>query len=146
MHISKFLIALTIITSTASCSQKSIQLNTVLNSSQCGFVQHKLVLINSDEQLKQLFNPLSFNDPIKNLKAIDFDASSLILLSMGNQPTAGYSILLNSSTAVIDKGIIKVDAAFKKPLLGSLNAQVLTSPCVLYQMDKHEAKSVELTL
>ena len=144
MHINKLLVALTIIATTASCSQKSIQLDTILNSNQCGFSQQELVMINSDSQLNQLFKQHSFNSPIKNLNAINFDTSSLILLSMGQQTTAGYSIQLNSSTAIIGNDIIKVDATFNKPLAGSFNAQVLTSPCALYKMDKQEIKRIEL--
>ena len=129
-------IALTLVVSTASCSQKNIQLHIVLNSNQCGFTQQQFKTIQSEQQLKQLFNQHAFNNPLKNLKAIDFQTSSLILLSMGSQSTAGYSIQLNSPIATLKNNAIKVDATFIKPKAGSMNAQVLTSPCALYVTDK----------
>jgi len=144
MPILKSLMALIIITATVSCSPKTIQLETVLNSNQCGFAHEQLIHISSDKQLNQLFNQRSFSTLIKHLKAIDFNASSLILVSMGSQPTAGYAIQLNNTLAIIDRDTLKLDATFKYPKKGLLKAQILTSPCALYQIDKLNINHVEL--
>ncbi len=129
--------------STASCSQKTVQLDTVLNANQCGFAQQNLVYISSDKQLRQLFKQ-RFNSPIKKLDNIDFTSSALILVSMGQQPSSGYSIQLKSPDALVKNNTLSIDINFKKPSADSFNAQILTSPCALYKIDKQIAHTVIL--
>lgn len=129
--------------SLTACSQKSVQLETVLQANQCGFSQQKVAYISSDKQLRQLFKS-TFNSPIKRLDDIDFETSALILVSMGQKPSNGYSITLKSSEGSIENKALSIDIGFNKPAANSYNAQVITSPCVLYKINKQAINSIKL--
>lgn len=143
MTYSHLLITTALILSGTACSQKTLQLDTYLQSNQCGISTQKLMYITSQNELDLLFTQ-GFNNPIKNLPSVDFNQMGLILVAMGQQANAGYSIQLNNTSAQLENEILSIDARFSQPSKDSVTAQVITTPCAVYQIDKLPITEVKL--
>ncbi len=72
------------------------------------------------------------------------EGSRLLLVSMGQQRSAGYSLaLLTEITAVVD-GQIAIQLAWRGPLPGMMVAQVVTRPCLLLALPAQNYKRVQI--
>ncbi|MCF6218809.1 MAG: protease complex subunit PrcB family protein [Gammaproteobacteria bacterium] len=72
------------------------------------------------------------------------DGSRLLLVSMGQQSSAGYSLaLLTEITALVD-GQLSIQVAWNSPLQGMMMAQVVTRPCLLLVLPAKDYKRVQI--
>ena len=71
---------------------------------------------------------------------VDFTAYALILIELGQRPTAGYQMRLASQRMVMDKGDGLITFSVETP--GSYAAQVITSPCLLVSVPRGDYRSV----
>ncbi len=62
--------------------------------------------------------------------------NGLLFISMGLQPSGGFSISLARPTAELKNDTAFVDVLWQRPPPGSLVTQALTSPCLLLEMEK----------
>ncbi len=74
--------------------------------------------------------------PERELPPIDFTRSGVLLVGMGQQPTAGYAVALASSEVEVagSKAIVRV--RWTPPPPGAVTAQVITSPCLLVELPR----------
>lgn len=68
--------------------------------------------------------------------AVDFHREAVLLLEMGQQPTAGYRVGLAEKPIRIEQGVAVVPVVWTEPAHGSIQAQVLTSPCVMIKLER----------
>lgn len=73
---------------------------------------------------------------------IDFAADSILIVSAGQKPSAGYSLKLTNW--LLEQNHWQVARIISPPLANSLQAQLITSPCVLVKIPK-AIKSFTLT-
>ncbi len=66
-----------------------------------------------------------------DLAAIDFDQLTVFIVSMGSQPTSGYSIELHADQASAQVTALTIPATWKEPAPDMMVAQVMTSPCIV---------------
>ena len=79
-----------------------------------------------------------------NFPAIDFSRRSLLVISMGQQRTGGYSVRLASSQldVVNDRASVHVNWISPKP--GMITIQMLSNPCLLLSLPKGNYKFVDI--
>ena len=77
---------------------------------------------------------------------VDFKQYGVLLISMGVQPTAGYRLnFLPSAHRVVLRGrTLQVGLAWEEPPADSIQAQVLTHPCLLLQVPRQSFNRVEV--
>ncbi len=118
----------------SGCATTSgLQVKTLYQSQQCGIKTPALRAIDSLEKL------YSFSESQKRLsldgKALEIPPppadGRAILLAWGEQPTAGYQLLLKEAEAIPEAGVLTLPVEFIKPAPGLAAAQVVTSPCML---------------
>ena len=59
----------------------------------------------------------------------NFERDRVVLVSLGSKPSAGYGVLIKALQFETD--LITVDVKQVKPTSGSMNALIVTSPCVV---------------
>lgn len=74
------------------------------------------------------------------LPEVDFKTHGLVLIELGQRPTAGYQMRLASQTMVMDKGDGLITFSVDKP--AGVAAQVITSPCLLVAVPRGDYKGV----
>ena len=67
----------------------------------------------------------------QSLAALNFSESSVFVVSMGRQSSAGYDIELHEDRAPIQDASLTIPANFNKPSADMMTAQVMISPCVV---------------
>ncbi len=70
--------------------------------------------------------------------------SRLLLISMGQQRSAGYSLALLSETTTVVDGQISIQVAWNSPPPGMMMAQVVTRPCLLLALTAQNYKGVQV--
>lgn len=66
-----------------------------------------------------------------------------VLVENGARPSAGYGVAV-SRRAGWDEGVVTLSATFLVPPADAMNAQMLTSPCVLVSLPPVQMRSVNL--
>jgi hypothetical protein len=61
----------------------------------------------------------------------DFAKEAVILVATGRKPTAGFGIALATEWAPVKGGVATIRVALASPAPGTMNAQVVTSPCII---------------
>ncbi len=72
------------------------------------------------------------------------EGSRLLLISMGQQHSAGYSLALLSETITVVGGQISIQLAWNSPPQGVMTAQVVTRPCLLLALSAQNYKGVQI--
>lgn len=99
----------------------------VTASDHCGLVAPGLVDIADEATLKR-FLAL----PAQTLTLPDhpdFKQQHFLVVALGQQPTAGYGVTLQS--AVLDDQLLRIDAQVRQPAADQMSAQVVTTPCMV---------------
>lgn len=68
--------------------------------------------------------------------SVDFENEAVLVLAMGQRPTAGYHVALAGKPLKIEKGIAVVPIVWEEPAPDSFQAQVLTSPCTMIKLPR----------
>ena len=63
--------------------------------------------------------------------AVDFPREGVLLIAMGQRPSAGYALALADEVATASDGVLTVRVDWREPPPGYRRAQVMTSPCLL---------------
>ena len=79
-----------------------------------------------------------------DLKAIDFSRFGLMAVEMGQQPTAGYGVQLETQTVSIRNRTAEVVLVCQRPASGTITAQVLTSPWMVIQLERGAYQRIDV--
>ena len=75
---------------------------------------------------------------------IDWQASRILILSMGQQPSAGYQISLARQTAAIENGVLRLAVNWMEPPPDSLQAQIITHPCLAVEVPRRGYQRIDV--
>jgi hypothetical protein len=120
----------------SACSQQQVHLQTVYSSNDCGIKDQTIKQINTSLELDEILRPMrrNFSRVPVVLPEVDYDKQDLILYALGQKPTAGYAIELYKDEARIEKQTLYLPVRLQRPEAGSMQAQVITSPCQIYSL------------
>ena len=74
--------------------------------------------------------------------AVDWGAEAVVLVAMGQRPTAGHGVELASRKAPVKDGAAGLRVTFSSPPAGALTAQVMTSPCLVVALPRQGLRAV----
>ena len=117
------------------------------NTLLCGdeFASAELRWIDDNQALQQLYQRWQQTDAELALPVVDFNNEQVLLITMGQQPTAGYRLnLLPQQAVALAENVLTVNVAWELPPADSLQAQVITHPCLLIRLAKVEFDSVQV--
>jgi len=103
----------------------------VAASGHCGLQAPGLMLIETPEQAQRLaqgYPTKLFEDIARR----NFDANKLLIVAVGQRPTAGYQLVLGG--AVRDGQQLDIAVDLNKPGQNEMAAQVITTPCLVIQL------------
>jgi len=75
---------------------------------------------------------------------VDFDREGLLLVEMGERATAGYGVDLAAPEVEVRAGTAWVRTRWTMPAPGTINAQVITSPCVVIKLPKGDFDAIRV--
>ncbi len=102
----------------------------------------------SREELEQLLvGQKASQMPAQDLKPaleVDFAVSRILLVRMGQKPTAGYSLKLDPESCSISQETAYISLVWIEPAPGMVAAQVITNPFILLKLSKGGYDSVKI--
>lgn len=122
-------------------SPRDVALTTILQTSHCPIAKPGLTLYQTPEAftramegesadshaLKQQLEPVNGGGAAAALE----DGNWAIVANLGQQPSAGYSVQLASSTAQLSGKTLTLQLQQSSPRAGTMQAAVVTTPCVV---------------
>lgn len=107
---------------------------------QCGSTDRASIAeIGSSQELSARLPDRSPAEP-----PVAFDRERIFIISMGQQPTAGYSLGLARPRAGIDHAIATLLLDWQTPAPGAFTAQVITRPCLVITLEKRRYAGVRV--
>lgn len=114
----------------------------VTASDHCGLVAPGLVDIADEATLKRF---LALPAQTLTLPAVDhpaFDQEHLLVVALGQQPSAGYGVTLQS--AALHDQSLRLDVTVRKPAENQMTAQVVTTPCMVLAIRANDWQRIEV--
>jgi hypothetical protein len=130
----------------SACSDRKVPLHSVYSSANCPFNKQVIKQINSQSELNQLFEsqPANFiSRPLSNIE-VDFEKQTLLVIALGQKPTAGYGLQLEKNEAVVRGEKLFLPLRVLEPDKNKIYAQMITSPCQIFSAP--HAEYVEIVL
>ena len=120
--------------------RKSLPVTVIAEAQHCGDDDGPAVTrIDNTDDLIRRYDRLGIPAPVPE---IDFDDRQVLLLGMGQQPTPGYGMADPDVRLHDDTLLITID--WQQPLPGLLQAQVITSPCLLISLPAVPFERIEV--
>jgi hypothetical protein len=132
----RWLLPTCLVIASSACSQQQVHLQTIYSSNDCALREPTIRLIHTPAELTKIIQskPVNFSQTTVVLPEVDYDKQSLVLYALGQKPTAGYSIELYRDDATIKEQTLYLPVRVLQPESGSMQAQVITSPCQIYSL------------
>ena len=129
-----------------SGNSDNLPLNILYKSNICGTHQDSQWLGNQ-EAYHAAFNVLSrqtIADSDSQPPAVDFKSSGVLLVSMGQKRTGGYTIDLASQRLRVENNSALVEIGWHEPESGMMLAQMLTNPCLFVDVPRGEYNTIQV--
>ena len=125
-----------------SSNTDPIYLEVIFQSNQCGTHTSapSLEVVSSQQQLDLLIQRLDRHTLGKKRQPylVNFKKMNVLFLEMGYRPTAGYRLLLSDEKVRLRDNEAIVEASWAEPPADSLQAQVITRPCLIFILPKSD--------
>ena len=109
--------------------QQSPQVRQITQSPHCGLTGPGVAYVDSSESLEAFLGVRGQNMSTGVIQQVDLAQEQLIFVTLGQKPTAGYSLGLADVSQ--EQGTLKLKMDLKAPAPDMMVAQVITSPCVV---------------
>lgn len=121
--------------------------HTLWQSAQCAERSANARWIDSTGTLEQVIeaagrNQLGAEEP--EIPAVDFARHRVVLVALGEQPTAGYGVALARASLAMHGRNARLPIEVTRPSADSTQAQVVTTPCMLVAVDRDGYDSLEV--
>jgi hypothetical protein len=83
------------------------------------------------------------NLSLESLKNIEFEREHIVLAAIGQKPTGGYSVTLDSSE--IRGGTLELRVRVAEPDPGTIVTQALTTPCAVIAVTAEGWDDIQIT-
>ena len=142
------LIVLGVLASGCSVSQTETETGAPLarqitQSAHCGLVAPGSIHIESLKELRRLETMPMRNLSLESMKGIDYQREHIVLASIGQKPTGGYSVTLDSSE--IRGGTLELRVRVAEPAPGTIVTQALTTPCAVIAVTAEGWDDIQIT-
>lgn len=127
---------------TACATTQTTDFTVIYEHKQCAYADPGIIDLNTDKQQIQAVNKLlPFNDEadkirLKELLHTQQVKDRVFLVSQGSKPTPGYGFEIFDNKALLNGSTLRLPVRFTRPEQGKMMAQVITSPCLIFGVDK----------
>ena len=111
--------------------QVESELKILKRSSHCRVAEPTLRQLHTAEEIEQVFAPAAVLQAGESVPMVDFSSQAVMLLAMGQKPSAGYRIDLDPSRLSWGAQTIRLSVNFSSPE-NEMAATVMTSPCLVF--------------
>lgn len=115
----------------------------VTESDHCGLTAPGLVYLSNAQSLDKLAQLPSGNLALNKLRGIDFEQEHLVLVGLGQKPTGGYGLTLQSAEIVDD--VLELVVRARKPPADAMVTQALTTPCAVIAISPNDWEQVRVS-
>jgi hypothetical protein len=118
---------------------------TIHASASCGRAQPSVHPVPDQASLTQIITGgrmLGADQP--PAPTVDFASNMVMLLSMGQQPSAGYQIGVTAATVRLDSRVLTVSSLWQQPEPGVMQAMVITQPCVIFSVPRGDYRALQI--
>lgn len=138
------------VTGADSSESVQVKLQVIYRDSQCQAFRPGIQILDDAaswiewrrQQDRRLFSEA--NEPENDVIDIDFSQFSVIVISMGQRPTPGYTVDVRGDAGVLDGGVLNITSVWEQPPEDAILAQVLTSPCVAITVPRAQYNTVKV--
>ena len=81
---------------------------------------------------------------MKKTADVDFETLRIVMISMGQKPTAGYSLKLDPDSCHISRNTAIISLIWSEPDPGMMAAQVITNPYILLEISKGGYEGIKI--
>ena len=145
----KWLMLCVLLYISSACSHQQpavekLSIQSIYGSNYCAITEPTIKSIASQVELNQLLRSMQNKFSLTEMfePEIDYDNQILILYALGQKPSSGYSIKLTKSDATLIKQILHLPLRVQSPASGSMNAQMITSPCTILLLPRVEYSEI----
>lgn len=124
-------------------AQAAPEVRQVTQSAHCGLTGPGVAPVNSPEALEKLLGVSGQNMATGVIRQVDLASEQLIIVTLGQKPTAGYSVGLQD--VHWDAPALKLTMKVNSPAPDMMVAQVITSPCVVLAVKGDHWQSLEVS-
>lgn len=121
----------------------TVPLEMAFSSNQCQRAEQGVSIFSSqnvwEEWVLNQSTQLSMEDPrdISSAEIYPVDsASSIMLISMGQRSSGGFSVGILDSEATLTGNNLTLRVAWHTPAEDSFQAQIMTSPCIAFRLER----------
>ena len=111
--------------------QAQSELKVLKRSSHCSVAEPTLRQLHTAEEIEQVFAPAAVLQAGESVPMVDFSSQAVMLLAMGQKPSAGYRIDIDPSRFSWSAQTIRLSVSFSSPE-NEMAATVMTSPCLVF--------------
>ena len=119
------------------------QVRQVTQSAHCGLTGPGVAHVRSEGELEALLDVSGQNMATGVIRQVNLDRESLVIVTLGQKPTAGYSVGRESATA--DRKTLKLAMKVNSPAPDMMVAQVITSPCAVLAVADSQWQRLEVS-
>ena len=117
-------------------TSEPVQAQVIYRGIQCPAIQPGIQVIRDaiswtdwQRQRQQMFF-LASNEPEDAAPDLDFGQASVIVISMGQKPTPGYTVDVPEGSVALQGTLLTINTIWQQPPEGAILPQVITSPCI----------------
>ncbi|MFO8141282.1 MAG: protease complex subunit PrcB family protein [Marinobacter sp.] len=122
-------VLLTACSATGGGAEGAPQVRQVTQSAYCGLTGPGVSHARSSAEREALLDVVGQNIATGVIRQVNLDEEALVIVTLGQKPTAGYSVGLDSASR--ENKTLKLVMTVTQPAPGMMVAQVITSPCVV---------------
>lgn len=117
---------------------------TLHSSASCSTERASIRAVSDAAALARLVNPPGVLGIEAKTVPVDFSQRAVFQLSMGQQPSAGASVAVNSASVDTSNRSLTVGALWQLPDPGRMHAMMITRPCVIFSLPRGDYRSVRV--
>lgn len=107
----------------------ALQVRQITQSAYCGLTGPGVSQARASAEREALLDVVGQNIATGVIRQVNLDQEALVIVTLGQKPTAGYSVGLESASR--ENKTLKLVMTVTEPAPGMMVAQVITSPCVV---------------
>ena len=112
---------------------KGVMVRQITQSAYCGLTGPGVAFVRSEADREALLDVSGQNMATDVVRKVDLAREALVMVTLGQKPTAGYSVGLQSVLAQGESLVL--DMRVNEPAPDMMVAQVITSPCAVLAVE-----------
>lgn len=111
-------------------------------SNQCRVAEPTLRELHTLEEVQQIVSSDFMSKTPETLPKVDLTKYAVMLLAMGQKPSMGYAIEMDSKPLLETAQTIKLNTRFTAPEKGAVVATMITSPCLIFAIKREAGREL----